>query len=168
MFTTTWKALLAHYDFKKCLKNLPRPLMCLFGFLTSVATHCRGHITTGSFMGRGNQYIQLFKALYCELPTKGKQLPAFSLLRSDQDLNSDLRGGRELPHYHRVPIQDLSCAKLKCTCKRVTREGGGRYNGYTFKHVLPTNEFHLSGCSWTEIQIRVFMATRNGVTVELI
>ena len=28
-------------------------------------------------MGRGNQYIQLIKVLYCKLPTTGKQLPAF-------------------------------------------------------------------------------------------
>ena len=26
-------------------------------------------------MGRGNQYLQLVKALYCKLPTIGKQLP---------------------------------------------------------------------------------------------
>ena len=29
--------------------------------------HCAGHITTGSFVGRGNQYIQLAKVLYCKL-----------------------------------------------------------------------------------------------------
>ena len=27
--------------------------------------------------GRGNQYVQLVKVLYCKLPTNGKQLPAF-------------------------------------------------------------------------------------------
>ena len=30
-------------------------------------------------MGRGNQYIQLVKVLYCKLPTDGKQLPRFPL-----------------------------------------------------------------------------------------
>ena len=30
-------------------------------------------------MGRGNQYIQLVKVLYCKLPANGKQLPAFPL-----------------------------------------------------------------------------------------
>ena len=39
--------------------------------------HCAGHITMGSFMGRGNQYIQLVKVLYCKLLPIGKQLPAF-------------------------------------------------------------------------------------------
>ena len=40
--------------------------------------HCIGHIRTGSFMGRGNQYLQLVKVLYCKLPTFGKQLPSFA------------------------------------------------------------------------------------------
>ena len=35
---------------------------------------------TGSWKGRGNQYIQLVsRFLYCKLPTNGKQLPAFPL-----------------------------------------------------------------------------------------
>ena len=34
---------------------------------------------TGSWKGRGNQYIQLVKVLYYKLQTKGKQLSAFSL-----------------------------------------------------------------------------------------
>ena len=50
----------------------------LFGVLRRFP-HCTGHITTGNFMGRGNQYIQLVKVLYCKLPTNGKQLPAFPL-----------------------------------------------------------------------------------------
>ena len=39
--------------------------------------HCTGHITTGSWKGRGNQYIQFVRVLYCKRPTNGKQLPAF-------------------------------------------------------------------------------------------
>ena len=41
--------------------------------------HCTGHITTGSWKGGGNQYIQFVRVLYCKLPTNGKQLPAFPL-----------------------------------------------------------------------------------------
>ena len=41
--------------------------------------HCTGHITTGSWKGTGNQYIQFVRVLYCKLPTNGKQLPAFPL-----------------------------------------------------------------------------------------
>ena len=34
-------------------------------------------VTTGSWKGRGNQYIEFARVLYCKLPTNGKQLPAF-------------------------------------------------------------------------------------------
>ena len=34
---------------------------------------------TGSWKGRGNQYIEFVRVLYCKLTTNGKQLPAFSL-----------------------------------------------------------------------------------------
>ena len=48
----------------------------LFGRLRRFQ-HCTGDILTGSWKGRGNQYIQLVRVLYCKLPTNGKQLPAF-------------------------------------------------------------------------------------------
>ena len=50
----------------------------LFGVLHRFQ-YCTGHITTGSWKGRGNQYIQFVRILYCKLPTNGKQLPAFQL-----------------------------------------------------------------------------------------
>ena len=50
----------------------------LFGVLRRFQ-HRTGHITTGSWKGRGNQYIQFVRVLYCKLPTNGKQLPAFPL-----------------------------------------------------------------------------------------
>ena len=52
----------------------------LFGVLRHFQ-HCTGHITMGSWKGRGNQYIQLVKVLYCKLPSnsKLKQLSAFPL-----------------------------------------------------------------------------------------
>ena len=33
----------------------------------------------GSWKGRGNQYIEFVRVLYCKLSTNGKQLPAFPL-----------------------------------------------------------------------------------------
>ena len=57
-------------------------LFYLFIYLFRVLRHfqhCTGHIKTGSWEGRGNQYIQLIKLLYCKLQTNGKQLPAFPL-----------------------------------------------------------------------------------------
>ena len=56
--------------------------LCRFIYLFRVLRrfqHCTGHITTGSWKGRGNQYIQFVRVLYCKLPTSGKQLPAFPL-----------------------------------------------------------------------------------------
>ena len=51
-------------------------LFIYLGFLHHFK-HCTGHIMTGSWKGRGNQYIQFVRVLYCKLPTNGKQLPAF-------------------------------------------------------------------------------------------
>ena len=33
----------------------------------------------GTWKGRGNQYIQFIRVLYCKLPSNGKQLPAIPL-----------------------------------------------------------------------------------------
>ena len=53
-------------------------IIYLFGVLRRFQ-HCTGHIMTGSWKGRGNQYIQFVRVLYFKLPTNGKQLPAFPL-----------------------------------------------------------------------------------------
>ena len=53
-------------------------LKILFGVLRRFQ-HCTGHITTGSLKGRGNQYIQFARVVYCKQLTNGKQLPAFPL-----------------------------------------------------------------------------------------
>ena len=48
---------------------------CVFIYLGFyIAFNTTGHITFGSFVGRGNQYIQLVKVLHCKLPTISKQL----------------------------------------------------------------------------------------------
>ena len=49
---------------------------CFIWGFTSLSTLYR-YITTGSWKGRGIQYIQFARVLYCKLPTDGKQLPAF-------------------------------------------------------------------------------------------
>ena len=53
-------------------------LIYLFGVFRRFQ-HCTGHITMGSWKGRGNQYIEFVRDLYCKLLTNGKQLPAFPL-----------------------------------------------------------------------------------------
>ena len=60
------------------LATLSKGFIYLFGVLRRFQ-HCTGHITTGSWKGRGNQYIEFARVLYCKLPTNGKQLPAFPL-----------------------------------------------------------------------------------------
>ena len=65
----------------------------LFGVLRRFQ-HCTGHITTGSWKGRGNQYIEFVRVLYCKLPTNGKQLPAFPL-ETVRGSNPGLRGERQ-------------------------------------------------------------------------
>ena len=49
----------------------------IWGFM-SLST-LTSHITMGSWKGRGNQYIQFVRVLYCKLPTNCKTLPAFPL-----------------------------------------------------------------------------------------
>ena len=66
--------------------------ICLFVVLRRFQ-HSTGHITTGSWKGRGNQYIEFARVVYCKLPTNGKQLPAFPL-EPVRGSNPGLRGGR--------------------------------------------------------------------------
>ena len=57
-------------------------------------------------MGRGNQYIQLVKVLYCKKLTNGKQLPPFPLeVRLESEPQSQRWEARVLPLCHRAPLQ---------------------------------------------------------------
>ena len=79
----------------------------LFGVLQR-CQHCTGHITTGSWKGGGNQYIQFVRVLYCKLPTNGKQLPAFPLEAVPGTEPLALRGGRR-ECYHSATVAPLKC-----------------------------------------------------------
>ena len=77
--------------------------ICLFGVLRRFQ-HCTGHITTGSWKGRGNQYIKFARVLYCKLPTNGKQLPAFPLTAmTGIEPRPQWWEARVLPLCHRGP-----------------------------------------------------------------
>ena len=68
--------------------------------------HSTGHITTGSWKGRGNQYIEFARVLYCKLPTNGKQLPAFPLQAMTGIEPWPQRWeARVLPLCHRGPVK---------------------------------------------------------------
>ena len=97
----------------------------LFGVLRRFQ-HCTGHITMGSWKGRGNQYIEFARVVYCKLPTNGKQLPAFPLKAiTGIEPRPQRWEARVLPLYHRGPffcvntisLQFLFCVKhwLLCT-----------------------------------------------------
>ena len=76
----------------------------LFGVLRRFQ-HCTGHITTGSWKGRGNQYIQFVRVLYCKLLTNGKQLPAFPLeAMPGTEPRPHRWEARVLPLCHRGPF----------------------------------------------------------------
>ena len=79
--------------------------VCLFGVLRRFQ-HCTGHITTGSWKGRGNQYIEFARVVYCKLLTNGKQLPAFPL-EPVRGSNPGLRGGKR-ECYHSATVAPLS------------------------------------------------------------
>ena len=65
----------------------------------------------GSFMGRGNDYIQLVKVLYCKLRVSNYQL---SHLRSGRDSNFDLRGRRQECYHSATVAPLLACYSTVC------------------------------------------------------
>ena len=62
----------------KCYELFSINLFNYLGFYVAFNT-VQVIITAGSWKGRGNQYIQFVRVLYCKLPTDGKQLLAFPL-----------------------------------------------------------------------------------------
>ena len=85
-------------------------LFHLFGVLHHFQ-HCTGHIMTGSWKGRGNQYIQFVRVLYCKLPTNGKQLPAFPLeAMPGSEPRPQRWEARVLPLCHRGPLPTTNVA----------------------------------------------------------
>ena len=81
----------------------PSATIYLFGVLRRFQ-HCTGHITTGSWKGRGNQYIEFARVVYCKLPTNGKQLPAFPLTAmTGIEPRPQRWEARVLPLCHRGP-----------------------------------------------------------------
>ena len=88
----------------------------LFGVLRRFQ-HCTGHITMGSWKGRGNQCIQFVRVLYCKLPTNGKQLPAFPLEAVPGIEPRPQRWeARVLPLCHRGP---MLCSTARVIFRRV-------------------------------------------------
>ena len=92
--------------------------VCLFGVLRRFQ-HCTGHITTGSWKGRGNQYIEFARVVYCKLPTNGKQLPAFPLTAmTGIDPRPQRWEARVLPLCHCGPLL-VKCLTMVLILKNV-------------------------------------------------
>ena len=88
---------------------------CLCFFIFGVLRrfqHCTGHITMGSWKGRGNQYIQFARVLYCKL-TNGKQIPAFPL-KAMTGIEPRLKRweARVLPLCHHGPSIAYECNNI--------------------------------------------------------
>ena len=99
-----------------------------------LSTLYRSYNNRYSFMGRGNQYIQLVKVLYCKLLTNGKQLPAFPLeVGPGTELQSQRWEVRVLQLCHRGPC---------CSFKHCPSTYGHCLN-FTilspFKRIMPCN-----------------------------
>ena len=78
---------------------------CLFGVLHRFQ-HCTGHITTGSWKGRGNQYTYSwlgFCTVNCRPTASNYQL---SHLRPCRESNPGLRGGRR-ECYHSATVAPI-------------------------------------------------------------
>ena len=127
--------------FQICFKTV-NLFIYLFGVLRRFQ-HCTGHITTGSWKGRGNQYIQFARVLYCKLPTNGKQLPAFPLKAMTGIKPRPQRWeARVLPLSHRGPFKtvkdnDLIWLQLRVLYKilgtndlllKMNKRGSGKCN----------------------------------------
>ena len=100
------------------------PHVFILGFMSLFNTV---QVTTGSWKGRGNQYIQFVRVLYCKLPTNSKQLPAFPL-EATLGPNHSLRGGRR-ECYHSVTVAPGTPCRFyqKGTCgQKNEHENGGR------------------------------------------
>ena len=105
--------------------------ICLFGVLPGFQ-HCTGHITMGSWKGRGNQYIEFVRVLYCKLLTNSKQLPAFPLeAMTGIEPRPQRWEARVLPLCHCGPLpskinRHLEIQKVLCKLYKVQDNPGAR------------------------------------------
>ena len=73
---------------------------CLFIWGLRHFQHCIGHIMTGGFVGRGNQYIQMVKVLYCKLSCHRYQLFHIGFGVSDTTVSKEYSLGLHDQQYY--------------------------------------------------------------------
>ena len=71
----------------------------------------------GSWKGRGNEYTEFIRDLYCKLPTNGKHYQ-LSHLRPCREANPGLRGGRR-ECYHSATVAPICSVKTSYINKKV-------------------------------------------------
>ena len=137
------------------LSRYPPPywLIYLFGVLCRFQ-HCTGHITTGSWKGRGNQYIQFvrgFCTVNCRPTASNYQL---SQLRSCRESNPSLQVGGEsvitLPPWPLTPILEslVKITAIYSTISQFILIVGCQYLAILFFNHYPSFWFY---CSWISI-----------------
>ena len=116
----------------------------LFGVLRRFQ-HCTGHITMGSWKGRGNQYIEFARVLYCKLLTNGKQLPSFPhKALTGIEPRPQRWEARVLPLYHRGPSHSNKDFELKQTTLILVFLCFALVVQLTSYHMaFPTSYFHI-------------------------
>ena len=90
---------------------------------------------TGSWKGRGNQYIEFVRVLYCKLPTNGKQLPALTL--------EAVPGIEPWPQRWEVQVLPLCHHCPVFTSKTSTTNNKGDIGSFKFGHLRFSNSLLL-------------------------
>ena len=122
-------------------------IVCLLGVLRRFQ-HCTGHITTGSWKGRGNQYIEFARVVYCKLPTNGKQLPAFPL-EPMWGSNPGLRGGRRECYHSATVAPNIWIENSQCNNEYRRKDYLVRHTKFThpvIKNVDNSSSAFVSQC----------------------
>ena len=111
----------------------------LFGVLRRFQ-HCTGHITTGSWEGRGNQYIQLvsrFCTVNCWPTASNYQLSHLTLCREP---NPGLRGGRR-ECYHSATMAPFRSTDMLKSIKSHKNRSRHIYQPKNLSHKTGPNRY---------------------------
>ena len=135
--------------------------MTIFICFYSILCHTKyltDYIVMGSRKGRGNQYIQLVKVLYCKLLSNGKQLPAFPLeIGSGFELRSQTWVVKVLPLCPTMTIESLRLTfSVKASQANVQKTN------------LETLHFKLENCLFWQCTVVYIYTNKRGLFIESI
>ena len=117
----------------------------------------------GSSVGRGNQYIQLVKALYCKLPTISKQLPTFPHKVQGQDCQSQKWEVKCVTTVPPLPVMTNNIMVTKYWNTEISTPGSGlgSHKNYMLKHTafIYFKNGHIFGLAMLTISKYLIFAT---------